>query len=661
MKKNVIKINQFDDDKLYRNEWLITNGIGGFACGSISGTPMRKYHSLLNAALSNPYGRTIMLNYVADRVVLPDKTKVTLSCLQRQPKNQLDAACPVEFRLENGLPVWIYDIQGVIIEKSLLLIHHQNTLHMSYKLQSPHEGIEIQWQPFLHFRANEQPVDREIPNESYTVHAKGSQYEIECPGFPPLKLFDVSKLPFTVTTEIIPNVFYEIEAERGYASSGTLTSPGFYSSHLLPKKRTTFIASTESWETIFALSPEEAWCTENMRKKNLLKVVKHFDQSSLAPMLTLAADQFLIKPMTRFEELVRLEASGEEVKSIIAGFPWFTDWGRDTMISLEGLTLATGRYREAYSILHTFAHYIQEGLIPNMFPDGQDKGLYNTADATLWFFHAIDRYISVTGDEDILEFLLPKIEGIIRCHIQGTRFGIKMDDDGLLHQGYPETQLTWMDAKVGNYVVTPRRGKAVEINGLWYNALRLYEKWADKSPDLSQRCYESFNKKFWFEEEKHLYDVIEGEEGNNASLRPNQLFSISLRYPVLQEDRWKMVLDSVQKHLYTPVGLRTLAPYHADYKEQYDGDLETRDAAYHQGSVWPWLLGPYIDVWLKVYPGDLKSVNEILSRLEPHILSSCVGTIGEIFDASPPYKPRGCFAQAWSVAEFLRCLMKTKV
>lgn len=655
MKTVAMKACQFDASHLLYNEWLLANGLGGYACGSISCTPMRKYHSLLNAALSNPYGRTIMLNFVADTVVLGDKTEIHLSKLRNQQSEAVDTLIPFEFKLENGLPVWLYDIQGVIIEKSLLLIHRQNTLHMSYKLKSSHEGIEIKWRPFFHFRANEEPVNIEIPNEAYTVHAKDFQYEIECPGFPQLKLYNFANTPFIINPEVASNVFYEIEAERGYASIGSLKSPGFYSTPLVPKERVTFVASTEDWNAIYALTPQDAWITENLRKKSLLKTSGACCKTPFTAKLILAADQFLITPNTRFDDMIRLKALGEEIRTVIAGYPWFTDWGRDTMISFEGLTLTTGRFRDAYSILHTFAHYIQEGLIPNMFPDGENKGVYNTADATLWFFHAIDRYISITGDEDILEFLLPRLESIIHYHINGTRFGIVMDSDGLLIQGHPGVQLTWMDAKVGDWVVTPRRGKAVEINALWYNALKLYEKWTHKAPDLSQKCYDSFNQKFWFEEGKYLYDVIEGEGGNDPAIRPNQVFSISLPNPVLDSMHWKSVIDCVQIELYTPVGLRTLSPAHPDYKETYHGDLRTRDAAYHQGSVWPWLLGPFIDAWLKVYPTDFEKSNAMLLELESHLNSNCLGTIGEIFDACPPYKARGCFAQAWSVAEVLRC------
>jgi predicted glycogen debranching enzyme len=383
----------------------------------------------------------------------------------------------------------------------------------------------------------------------------------------------------------------------------------------------------------------------------------------------MAADQFLITPAGRVEDAARAHASGEEVRTVIAGYHWFTDWGRDTMISLEGLTLATGRAEEAEFILRTFGHYIRDGLIPNMFPEGKKQGLYHTADATLWFFHAIDRYVEASGNLLILNSLIPKLVDIIDHHVKGTRFGIGVDPrDGLLKQGAEGYQLTWMDAKVGDWVVTPRRGKAVEINALWYNALKLLEGWMrDGRGDAAARPYErwaeqarqSFNARFWHEPGGYLYDVVDGESGDDPACRPNQLFAISLKHPVLDPARWPAVVGVVRKKLLTPVGLRSLAPGHPDFKPRYFGDLRARDAAYHQGTVWAWLIGPFIDAWLKVHPDDRKGARRFLEAFIPHLGEAGLGTISEIFDAEPPYTPRGCIAQAWSVAEVLRSWVKT--
>src|SRR5271165_5975910 len=334
------------------------------------------------------------------------------------------------------------------------------------------------------------------------------------------------------------------------------------------------------------------------------------------------------------------------------------------MISLEGLTLATGRAAEAGYILRTFAHYIRDGLIPNMFPEGRADGLYHTADASLWFFHAVDRYLEWTHDRESLFAVLPRLLEIAERHIAGTRFGIGVDrSDGLLRQGAQGYQLTWMDAKVGDWVVTPRRGKAVEINALWYNALRLLEGWlrqenngpeADRIAGHAQRVRVSFNSRFWNAEQGFLFDVVDGETGDDSSLRPNQVFAISLDFPILAPDKWEPVLKKIEQELLTPFGLRTLAPSSKNFKPKYYGNLRDRDAAYHQGTVWPWLIGHYVDAWLKVHPNGVESAAHFLEAFDAHLGEDAIGSISEIFDAEPPYTPRGCVAQAWSVAEVLR-------
>jgi len=332
--------------------------------------------------------------------------------------------------------------------------------------------------------------------------------------------------------------------------------------------------------------------------------------------------------------------------------------------------MSTGRTTEASYILYTFTHAIRDGLIPNLFPEGGREGLYHTADATLWFFHAIDRYIEVSGDEELLPAILPSLLDIMRHHIEGTRFNIHVDPaDGLLAQGQGGYQLTWMDAKVEDWVVTPRRGKAVEVNALWYNALRLIETWcketglreeADAFKDHAEKAEQSFNRRFWYEEGGYLYDVVDGEGAEvDPSCRPNQILAIALKYPVLDRTRWEPVVNTVKERLLTPVGLRSLAPGSKDYKSQYYGDLRSRDAAYHQGTVWAWLIGPFIDAWLKLHPGDKETARAFLNGFEEHLSQACIGSISEIFDAEYPYTPRGCIAQAWSVAEVLRSFVKT--
>jgi predicted glycogen debranching enzyme len=431
------------------------------------------------------------------------------------------------------------------------------------------------------------------------------------------------------------------------------------------------------------MSCADIFQSELERKRRLLRSAPECVREGFAAELVLAADQFLITPVGRTADQVRAHAVGDEVRAVIAGYHWFTDWGRDTMISLEGLTIATGRVREAEYILRSFCTYIHNGLIPNMFPEGKTSGLYNTADATLWYFHAIDRYFEATSDFETLEYLLPTLVDTIEWHLRGTDFGIGVDPiDGLLRQGASGYQLTWMDAKVGDWVVTPRRGKTVEINALWYNALRLTCDWLQLMEDSrtsdssmishlerfqhqAELAYESFQKRFWNPDRNCLFDVVDspGDEhersGNlvdDPAIRPNQIIAIALRYPALAEERWKPVLDVAKTELLTPVGLRSLSPHDENYKAKYDGDLWTRDAAYHQGTVWAWLIGPFINAWHRTYPNDVDSIRSFLSAFERHLYEDGVGTISEIFDAEPPFTPRGCMAQAWSVAEVLRCL-----
>jgi predicted glycogen debranching enzyme len=431
----------------------------------------------------------------------------------------------------------------------------------------------------------------------------------------------------------------------------------------------TLLASTESWEIATALAPLDAFAMECARREKLLARAPSCLRIGAGAELVLAADQFVITPAGRLADAARARAGGDEVRTVIAGYHWFTDWGRDTMISLEGLTLSVRRYEEAAYVLRTFAYYIRDGLIPNMFPEGNNAGLYHTADATLWYFHAISRYTAVTGDASLVRQLLPKLRDIVGKHLEGTRFGIGVDPkDGLLRQGQETYQLTWMDAKDGDLVVTPRRGKAVEICALWYNALSLMVAWETAYGDVSlgaewarhaERARDSFNRRFWQEKGGYLFDVIDGEKGDDDALRPNQLMAISLEHPVLEAERWRPVVDIVESNLLTPVGLRSLAPTHPDYCARYFGDLRARDMAYHQGTVWAWLMGPFVDAWLKVHPEQNRDAQRFLQGFVPHLAEAGVGTISEVFDASPPFVPRACIAQAWSVAEVLRSWLKT--
>jgi len=659
-------------DPHLNEEWLVANGLGGYASGTVHGAITRRYHGLLIAALPNPLGRMMMLNGLSERLRLPDRSVVYTGAEELSVAPPTTSLRVSEFRLEGGLPVWRYETGGFTLEKRLLMPYRQNTVHVSYRVLSGSGRLRLGLRPAIHFRSHDAPVSAQN-TQHYTLTVCDDEFEISSsdPGMPVLRLFIRGpEAAFTFDRKETGSIPYPTERSRGYDWEGSLWSPGYFRSDLSEGDRTVLIASTETWETVKALTPEAALDAETNRRKLLLGRAVPQARSGPAADLAFAADQFIITPVGRVEDAARARAAGDEIRSVIAGYHWFTDWGRDTMISLEGLTLVTGRFDEAAWILRTFGHYIKDGLIPNLFPEGQKDGLYHTADASLWFFHAVERYIAITGDCTTLRILLPKLTGILDCHIAGTRFGIHVDaSDGLLHQGAQGYQLTWMDAKVDDWVVTPRRGKAVEINALWYNALRLAESWLRDEGDPTRaadyaaaaaRARESFNRRFWYAAGGYLYDVVDTETGgDDPSCRPNQVMAISLDHPVLDEDRWEPVMRVVSERLLTPVGLRSLAPGSPDYKPKYYGDLRSRDAAYHQGTVWAWLIGPYIDAWQKLHPEKPAEARRFLTGLLPHLNEQCIGSISEIFDAEPPYTPRGCIAQAWSVAEVLRCWIKT--
>lgn len=733
-------------ETLLSREWLVTNGLGGYASGTLAGVCTRKYHGLLIAALPAPAGRLVMLTSIFEKLVFPDGKVIELGGEERSGSEK-DLYLPGarllrEFRLEMGLPVWRYETCGLVIEKRVFLPFLQNTVFVNYRLICGKGPVRLKLCPSMHFR----PLHADVNNSSprpYTVKTMKNRYEIETQEeryFPQLRMFLYGQgRSFDLIGRGFRETFYRVEQRRGYACCGNIWSPGSleavitaadnnadnaadndsydaaygtvynaaydadkaadapadHADHADDNKATdevTLVASTEPWEVMLAFKPREALEAEVERRRQLLAAAHPKLRSGTAAELVLATDQFIVAPCSRSADQpdsadstdkadLTGNAYGRTAKSrmstIIAGYHWFTDWGRDTMISLEGLTLATGRCAEAGYILRNFGSYVRDGLIPNLFPEGQAHGEYNTADATLWFFHALDRYLLATEDSAMLKALLPTLLDIMDHHLAGTRFGIGVDPaDGLLRQGEAGYQLTWMDAKVGDWVVTPRRGKAVEINALWYNALRLLDRWvrseqgaqrAQPIADLAERVYDSFNRRFWYEEGGYLYDVVDGENsgengrenGDDASLRPNQILAICLPHPVLDPSRCESVLEAVRKELLTPFGLRSLSPDHRDYKKTYYGDIRARDAAYHQGTVWPWLIGPFMDAWLRVHPEDRAGSRRFLDGLVGHLDQACIGSISEIFDAEPPFNPEGCVSQAWSVAQVLLCWIKT--
>jgi predicted glycogen debranching enzyme len=657
-------------EDLINREWLVTNGLGGYASGTLGGFMTRRYHGLLVAALPNPLGRTMMLNHLYATVRNQHGQEAMLEA--QETAGGLDAVAAEnleQFRLELGLPVWTYRVGPHLIERRVFFAYLQNTVYVSYQLVSGSEPVRLCLRPAVDFRVHDAALGaREA--RPYQVFLLEDRMEIRSTElFPPLHLFvRGERSSFVHQPGRVSELLFRVEAARGYASRGELWSPGHFEVDLVPDVPATLVASTEPWDELLAMTPGQAHEYENLRRTRLADLASPDLRDPVVAELALAADQFLIAPAGRVADSTRARALGEELRTVIAGYHWFTDWGRDTMISLEGLCLVTGRWAEARWILRAFSHYMRDGLIPNHFPEGAQEGVYHTADATLWYFHALGRYLAYTDDRRTLQALLPLMEKIIEHHRAGTRFGIKVDSDGLLIQGSPNYPLTWMDAKCADWVVTPRRGKSVEINALWYNALSLLAEWlavergdaaAADVRALADKARASFNRRFWDEKTRHLYDIVDGETGDDPALRPNQLFAISLSHPVLEEKRWQPVFESVRSALLTPVGLRSLDPKHPEFKRTYHGDLKTRDAAYHQGTVWSFLIGPYIDVFLKLHPGKREAAQELLQGLIHHVGEAGVGSISEVFDAEAPYTARGCMAQAWGVAELLRALRLT--
>jgi len=653
-------------DSLLTREWLVTNALGGYASGTIGGANTRRFHGFLVAALPAPLGRTMMFNHLEEVVEGPNDLCWRLSGDEHGGR---EVAFPQdgileEFVVENGKPVWRFAMKGIRIEKRVLMPHLQNTSYIVYRLIEGPAGLRLRLRPSLHFRPHEGLLTSQLSDKwQVSIDSSGRAIELtDGETYPPLRLLVFGgDARVEQDPRAFEHVLYRIEKRRGYEHEGPLWSPGIIHIDLKRGDDCGLVASVEEWPVVKALPYADALAAENERVLHLLTISRQTDP--FAASLVLAADQFIINPATRVADEARVRATGDEPRTVIAGYHWFTDWGRDTMISLEGLALATGRHREAGNILRTFASYIRDGLIPNMFPEGKHAGLYHTADATMWFFHAIWRYFNATNDRETIRALIPKLLDIIDCHMRGTLFNIHVDPaDGLLSQGAESYQLTWMDAKVDGWVVTPRRGKAVEINALWYNALRILEQLLLKEGDdgnarrmehYANRAHTSFNERFWYEDGQYLYDVV---DANDSALRPNQIFAVSLDFPVLDESRWRRIVEVVKDELLTPAGLRSLARNHPDYKPTYDGDLRARDAAYHQGTVWGWLIGPFIDAWLRVHPGE--NALPFLDGFRAELGEACIGTISEVFDAEPPFHPRGCVAQAWSVAEVLRVLAK---
>lgn len=626
-------------------EWLETNGIGGFASGTIAGANTRRYHGLLTAATKPPLGRVTLVSRVEETVIV-DGESFELSSNQYPGRvHPRGFEYLTSFRLD-PFPVWTYSIGAVEIEKRVFMIYGRNAAVVTYKagLRSRRKrpAALMTLRPMLSF------VDyHHLRHERTDLRDEYGEIDgsIKMHPFADMPTLYVAHNGIGVdrTGHWYRNFEYAIEQERGFDFHEDLFQPFEITFDL--KNSASVIFSTNS-----DLAAKDAAALEKQeikRRKDLIRTAKA--KTDLEKQLVLAADQFIVKR--------------GEGHTVIAGYPWFSDWGRDTMISLPGLTLATGRPEIARGILLEFARSVSEGMIPNRFPDAGEIPEYNTVDATLWYFEAVRAYIDKTGDIDFVrENLYQTLAEIVAWHLRGTRYNIHVDTDGLLYAGSPDVQLTWMDAKIGDLVITPRTGKPVEIQALWYNALCTMADLAGRFGDQEDRsrylsmaelAKQSFNAVFWNDAEQCLYDVVENGT-RDGSVRPNQIFAASLHYSMLDDERARRVVDRVESELLTPVGLRSLSPRDPKYIPVYIGSPFDRDSAYHQGTVWGWLIGGFIDAYRRVYPDRKDRIAEILAGFETHLHEAGIGQISEIFDAEPPHTPRGCPAQAWSVAEVLR-------
>ena len=633
-------------------EWLCANGIGGFASGTAAGMLTRRYHGLLVAALKPPLGRTLLVATVEETIEYNGLTRGLATNRWADgtvdPHGYRDVQ---RFRLEGTVPVWTYACADALIEKRVWMEHGANTTYVGYRLIRAERPLKLEMKALVNYR----DYHATTRGGGWVMKVEPVQGGLRVVPFDGARSFVL--LADGVEVEPAHTWYYGFrlarEEARGLDHQDDHLHVGTFRATLAPGTGITLVLSAEAAPS---LDGEKGWRRRRQHEELLLSRWRRAQpEAKDAPgwigQLVLAADQFVVR---------RPLQDDPDGMSVIAGYHWFGDWGRDTMISLPGLAITMGRPEVARRILTTFARFVDKGMLPNRFPDAGEAPEYNTVDATLWYVEAIRAYHAATGDDRLLKQLYPVLEEIIRWHRQGTRYGIGEDGaDGLLHSGEPGVQLTWMDAKVGDGVVTPRTGKAVEINALWYNALRAMGEFAsglgrsrEEWDASAARVREGFTR-FWNEAAGYCYDVIDGPDGHDDALRPNQVFAVALPESPLPPERQRRVVDACARHLLASYGLRTLAPGHPQYRGRYNGGPKERDGAYHQGTVWGWLLAPFALAHLRVY-GDREAARALLSPMAHHLADYGVGSIAEIFDGDPPFLPRGCIAQAWSVAETLR-------
>src|SRR5215471_17326702 len=634
-------------------EWLVTNGIGGFASGTIAGVLTRRYHALLIAALKPPLGRTLLVTKLEetaryggeDYPLSTDRwADGTLS-----PEGYRHIQC---FRLDGTTPVWTFACADALLEKRIWMQQGANTTYVRYSLVRASRVLDLELKALVNYRdyhANTHAGDWRMNVEPVDKGLRVSAFG----GAAPFHLFATSG-NWESVHDWYRNFDLSCERFRGLDDREDHLHAGTHHATLRPGESLTVVCSTDSKPELKDV--DRAWEARVRQERALLERWTALPRCSQAApswvkQLILAADQFVVK---------RPLKQDPDACSVIAGYPWFGDWGRDTMVALPGLTISTGRTEVARNVLETFACFVDRGMLPNVFPDIGETPEYNTVDAALWYFEAIRQYFSATRDEQFLANIFPTLAEIIDWHSRGARYNIHVDSaDGLLCAGEPGVQLTWMDAKVGDWVVTPRIGKPIEVNALWLNALVSMSRFAAVL-NKSGQLYESMAgqvrqgfQRFWSDPLKYCFDVIDGPDGPDPSLRPNQIFAVSLPESALTNAQQRAVVDACARHLLTSFGLRSLASGHPDYRRVYGGGPRERDGSYHQGTVWGWLLGPFVQAHLKVF-GDPAEAASFMEPIAGHIRTHGLGTASEIFDADPPFTPRGCVAQAWTVGELIR-------
>ncbi len=639
-------------DTAERREWLCTNGLGGFASGTIAGTLTRRYHGLLVAALTPPLGRTLVVAKLEENVAYDGGTwalganRWADGTLAPHGFRDLE-----RFRLDGTTPVWTYACGDALLEKRVWMEPGANTTYIRYQLLRASSPLALALRALVNHR-----------DYHATTHADGWQMQVTTvEGGLRVRAFD-GAAPLLM---LAPGAEAEAahawyrrfalprERERGLDAEDDHLHAGTFRATLRAGEALTVVLSTEP-----APSPDGAgaWNRRQAHEADLLaRWTRNWPGAAQAPawirQLVLAADQFVARRPT---------ADDPEGMTVIAGYHWFGDWGRDTMIALPGLALATGRPELAARVLRTFARFLDRGMLPNRFPDYGETPEYNTVDATLWWVEAIRATHAATGDDGLLKALYPALESVVDWHRRGTRYGIGEDPvDGLLRAGEPGVQLTWMDARVGDWVVTPRIGKPVEINALWYNALRAMAGFARRlrrpaeAWDVAADRVRDGFARFWYERGGYCYDVLGGPDGHDPALRPNQIVAVALPESPLTPEQQRRVVDVCARHLLTSFGLRSLAPTDPAYCGWCTGGQYQRDGAYHRGTVWGWLLGPFALAHARAY-GDPAAARTFLEPMAHHLEDYGVGSIAEVFDGEAPFAPRACIAQAWSVAETLR-------